>query len=92
MSDVSSVSVLVDTMDIHHKHGQKLTPLEAQVAMYSQLAKGNGPASDDLKALKKAIEERNFANAEAAVARLQRDSQNAAQMKRSQAGTTVTTH
>jgi len=85
MSSISSTSVLVDTMDIRHKRRQKLAPLEAQVAMYSQFAKGNGPASDDLKALKKAVEERNFANAVAAVGRLQRDSQNAGQAQRSQA-------
>jgi hypothetical protein len=74
MSNVSRVSVLVDTLDIRHKGRQKLTPLEAQAALYSQSAKGNGPASDDLRALNAAIEERNFADAEAAVGRLQRDS------------------
>jgi len=85
MSSISSTSVLVDTMDIRHKRRQKLASLEAQVAMYSQFAKDDGPASDDLKALKKAVEERNFANAVAAVGRLQRDSQNAGQAQRSQA-------
>jgi hypothetical protein len=85
MSSICSTSVLVDTIDIRHKGRQKLTPLEAQAAMYSPFAKGDGPASDDLKALKKAVAERNFADAVAAIGRLQRDSQNAGQAARAQA-------
>ena len=84
MSSISSVSVLVDTAELSPKGRHKLSPLQVQAqaqtqaALYGTFAKGDGPASDDLKALKTAIEQGNFANTVAAVSRLQRDSQSVA--------------
>jgi hypothetical protein len=70
MSTISSVSSAVSQ--------QTIALLQSQMMRYSQTANGqNSQASADYKALQSAIKSGNVSDAQAALARLQRDSQTA---------------
>ena len=68
MNPISSVTAAVSQ--------QTMAALQAQMARYSQTANGqNSQASADYKALQTAVKAGNVTAAQAALARLQRDSQ-----------------
>jgi hypothetical protein len=56
-----------------------LTSLKSQLSLYQQYANASGPAANDYKALQLAIQTNNIADAQAALARLRRDSQSSGQ-------------
>jgi hypothetical protein len=58
---------------------EQIAMLEEQMFRYSEFAKGSSTASADYKALQYAISTRNIADAQAALARLQLDSQSTGQ-------------
>jgi hypothetical protein len=71
MNDISKVSASAAT-----PAGEpSITSLKSQMSLYSQYANATGQAGADYKALQFAIQTHNVTEAQAAMARLRRDSQ-----------------
>ena len=91
MSNISKISASGIPASGSASSQPTIASLQSQLQLYSQYENGTGAATEDYKALQFAIQSNNISNAQAALARLKRDSEGSGTPPSATANATVST-